>query len=204
MLPGTPTPTRIIRLATRTPRPTNTLAPVRGSLATQTPIPTEKCPAGLYDLSLPADPSQLPGRSYNLKDLPEGYQLVDSGPLDSGPMADADYAWVEVRWQGRSLYWIQRLVCRDEHNAAYWEIVDALALPRLDPQSGEAQTQQCFYGTQPVAGALAYGMYDPSQPTQTLEGEASGWPVQVQAAWEMNEGFSPLDVRGLSCYYAGP
>lgn len=196
MLPGTPTATRIIRLATPTPRPTNTLAPVNNQLATKTPIPPEDCPAGIYDSAAPGDPSQLAGRSYDLQNLPAGYQLEASGSLVEG-----ETAWAAVRWEGRSLYWIQHLVCRDARRNPRWEIIDALALPRLDPQSGEALTPLCAYGMRRLPNAVAYGIYDPDQPAEIVDGETRGWPVQVQAAWEMTDSFVPLDLRGLTCYF---
>lgn len=191
MLPGTPTPTRAIPLPTRTPRPTNTIAPVRAATAPQ------DCPAGSYDTSAPADPSLLPGRSYNLRNLPAGYELVDSGPLEDPSGAK----WVEVRWEGRSLFWIQKVVCQDGQGRPYSQIVDALALPRLDPQAGEAHTRECYAGSRRLPYALAFGVFDPGAPPETLADGARGRPLNVQSAWEIGEQFTPLDTAGLTCYY---
>lgn len=193
MLPGTPTPKPPTPWPTRPPRATNTLAPVNTRLATDTPTPAV-CAPGSVDSAAPDDPSQLPGRRYDLKNLPKEFTMQAAGKV-----GDTGYQWVQVKWQGRSLFWTQKQVCVDTYGVPGWEIVDVLALPRLDAKMGEAMTTRCFQGDQPVALAVAYGIYDPNQPASDQKGNLRGWPLQIQAAWEIQPNFTPLSLNGLSC-----
>ena len=195
MLPGTPTPRPPTPWPSRTPRATNTFARVPGFSPTDTPIPPEACPTGSVDTAAPEDPSQLPGRHYDLARLPDAFELQDTGILAE----PAGYSWVHVTWQGRSLFWTQKEVCQDDSDKSYWEVADVLALPRLEAQRGEAMSTQCFIGDKSAPLVVAYGIYDPTQPAEPQPGGLRGWPLRIQAAYEIGGQFRPLNPSGLNC-----
>lgn len=219
MLPGTFTPIPPTRGPTNTPYPTYTHSPFEGYTPEQTRTPTPSpspslipasaCPPFAIDSAPPDDPSQMVDRHYDLAHLPDAFTNARSGMLEN-----PSYAWVQVRWQGRSLYWIERIACRNAVGTAFWQITDALALPRLDPKLGEAETTLCASGGTTQGGttqggttiryAVAYGLYDPSKPAGPVIGTRRGWPVQVQAAWVMKERFVPLDMHNVVCMVEEP
>lgn len=197
-LPATDTVVWPTRNPSQVARPTRTPTPTPAGTRTATPIPPSECPPFVLDSALPEDASQFPGRHYNLRKLPEGLEIQDSGSIRTAGDTGTQFSWARLTWRGRGLYWIQKQVCRDIIGQEYWEIVDVLALPRLDPASGEAETRVCFLGQQAEELVVAYGIYNPSAEAVDVNG-VRGWPVQVQSAWKMGESFSFLDTRDLVC-----
>lgn len=204
MLPGTFTPIPPTRAPTNTPYPTYTHSPFEGytpeQTSTPTPspspslIPASACPPFAIDSAPPDDPSQMVDRHYDLNHLPSAFSNARSGMLE-----DPAYAWVQVKWQNRSLYWIERLACRNAQGTPFWDITDALALPRLDTKLGEAETTLCASGGTPIQYVVAYGIYDSSKPASAVIGTRRGWPVEVQAVWVMKDRFVPLDLKTVVC-----
>ncbi len=219
MLPGTFTPLPGKRYPTVTPHPTNTLSPIRRTLGTSTPggeteptpepsstvtipptrttDPNSGCPEIQYDQSVPSPDTVAGyiGRHYNPLLLPPELKALGSGLLQ-----DSSSSWVQLEWQGRNLFWIQKLVCRNSAGQAYWEVVDALALPPF--QKHEAVADLCYQGGQLAPYIIAYGP-SPAKASgaaaSTLDGGSKGWPVQVTAAYQMDGRFSSIDPQTLTC-----
>jgi hypothetical protein len=102
-----------------------------------------------------------------------------------------------VRWQGRSLYWIDHQICQDTARRPFYEVIDALSLPRLDPARGEIETRSCLSDNQPLENVIAFGMLDTDQPEAKT--------LNVQAAWIIESvsgappAFSVLNTGELEC-----
>lgn len=173
LLPGTPTP--------RPPTPWPSITPrIRAATATLAPA---KCPTSSYDTAAPEDPSQMIGRAYDLDRLPEEFSEPESGLFADDPL----YRWVRVRWQGRSVYWIDHQICVDTFSRAHREVVDVLALPRLDPALGEIETRACARHGEDLPGVIAYGMLNEDQ------------TLNIQGAYAIGEQFMPIDAGDLTC-----
>lgn len=190
MLPATLTPARPTPIRTQTSLPPATPAAARTE--TSTPIP---CPPANVDTThpLPKDAAGFVGRTFDQLQLPKALKLDASGLLASN-----DYSWARLEWQGQAMMWVQKLVCRTNSGKPYWQVVDALQLPTIDPVKNETTTDLCFNGEQQIPFAIAYGTFEPAQPTQTVN-NFSGWPMQVKNAWQMKDRFVPLDPTGLTC-----
>ena len=224
MLPGfltAPPPTRRPTSppdlsATRTVPPlstgdvTDTPAPDRPTARETTPAPTftstvdaatAACPPFSLDANLPssANPAGFIGKHYDTQSLPAGLALVGTGLLSS---PTSSYA--HLRWRSRDLFWIQTLACQNRSGKGYRQITDALALPVLDAQAHQVYTDVCFNGAAPLPFAIAYGVYNPSQPATTVMGSFSGWRMQVTAAWQMKEKFTPLNPQSVTCIVQQP
>lgn len=195
MLPGTPTLPRRTHAPTRTPQVTPTLETPQPATEEPLYVPAN-CPAGEISVAPPEDVSRMVGSSYDPEHLPDAFDLQSVDLLDNGR-----HRWVWVRWQGRSLYWIDKLVCRNVAGAPHWVIIDALELPRLDPALNEAETNLCYTGKKQLPNAVAYGIYDPAEPVETLPGRYRGRLLEVHAAWQVTaQAFTPLDGPSLNCY----
>ena len=197
MLPGSPTPPPPDPYPTRTPRftPTATRPAPTGQPTAMNTISPADCPAGEFAFRAPEDPSLMIGLSFDPANLPEAFALQDQGLLSNG-----DYRWMWVRWQNRSLFWIDRMVCRTTTGRPHWVVVDTLALPRLSRESYEAESRLCFLDERRIPNAVAYGFFDPNAEVEQLADGRRGRPVEVQAAWEIGRSFTPLDLSDLRCY----
>jgi hypothetical protein len=198
MLPGTPTIDASERFPTRTPRATQTPIARSGSASQPTAASTispADCPAGTFDSAPPEDPSRMVGLSYDPKNLPETFELVEQGQIDNG-----SHRWVYARWQNRSLLWIDRLACRNITGEPHWVVADVLALPRLQREAGEAETRLCFTGQERLPNAIAYGFFDPNAEPQEVGDGRRGRPMEIQAAWLIGRSFEALELKTLRCY----
>jgi hypothetical protein len=167
--------------------------------ATGTSAPA--CPPFTFDITVPSPdtPEQFIGKHYDSVNPPTGMK-----GWTAGLMQDDAYSWAHVNVLNRDMVWIQKLVCRDTRGVAFWEIVDALTLPRMDVQSHEVAVDQCFKGEQQIPYVVAYGTYDPSKPVVPVIKALVGWPVQVKGAWELKEKFIPLGLQDLTCMVQEP
>ncbi len=190
MLPGTFTPTRPKIVHTPTITPTRTPIPFDISMLTGTPA---SCAAFTTDLTGSVDPAQSIGRRYDPANLPKVFQ-----PVASGELASSNLRWTQVDWHGRQLYWLEKQVCQEGPATAYWQIVDALALPQLN-STDQTTIDTCYLNGQKMPAVIGYGTYDPSHPASVVTGGVKGWPVQVQAVWQIQNTFVPLDPQGLTC-----
>lgn len=177
LLPGTPTPRRPTPWPTITPR----------LPAGETAIPPAKCPPFTYETAAPEDPSQMVGLHYDIDRLPAAFSEPESAEFFGPQPEQRAYRWVRVRWQGRAVYWIDRQVCLDEDARPHWEVVDVLALPRLDAAMGEVETRACTAGDETSAGIIAYGFIDEQK------------ELRIQAAYEIGPQFIPIDAAGVLC-----
>ena len=209
MLPGTFTPLPPTRAPTRTPdlsaTPTLTQTPTpTGAIPSATPRSAGSapaCPLPTPDPGqpLPSTPAGFVGQHYDPNALPNGLTWVASGTLMS-----ANYSYAHVRWQGKDLFWIQKLACQNPSGHEDWEITSALALPALNAQAHQVISNACFRGSTQVPFAIAYGTYDPSQPAALVANRLTGWKLQVTAAWQMTDQFKALDPQGLVCVVQQP
>ncbi len=178
--------------------------PTKTSAVTETPpaegTPTaavaSRCTSVTYDTSIPepnASANYL-GRHYDDRNLPQGMRWVASGML-----ASDSYSWAHVQVQNQDVYWIEKLVCQDANGQPYWEIADALILPALNTQAHEVAVNLCFEGGQQIPYAIAYGTYDPSKPAEQVMPNFTGWPLQLNGAWQMKDKFVPLTSQSLIC-----
>jgi len=213
-LPRAGTPPTSTPYPTSTPRPTliavNTPTAVESagiSERTLTASPTgptitpASCPPFPFDTDLPHPdtPEQYIGRHYDSVNPPAGINGWSAGLL-----ADDSYSWAHVSIQNREVYWVQKMVCRDSSGKAYWEIVDALVLPKLDPNADEVSTDLCFSRKKRIPFVIAYGAYDPAKPSAPVIYNFIGWPMQVKNAWEIDEKFVPLETENLTCLVQEP
>ncbi len=165
-----------------------------------TPTPTvaavSRCASISYDKAIPEPNTRenYIGRHYDDRNLPQGMRWVASGMLASGPNS-----WVHVQVQNQDVYWIEKLACQDTNGQPYWEIADALILPALNTQAHEVAVNLCFEGGQQIPYAVAYGTYDPSKPAEQVMPNFTGWPLQLNGAWQIKDQFVPLTSQSLVC-----
>lgn len=159
------------------------------------------CPPFSTDTTLPVPdvPTSYIGKHYNNTTLPAGLTWVASGMLSS-----TSYSYTHVQWQGREMFWIQKLACQNQAGTPFWEISDALALPGLNAKANQVYTDLCFSGSTQVPFAIAYGSYDPTRPTAPIVANFTGWRMQVTAAWQMKDKFTALSLQGLTCVVQQP
>lgn len=200
------TPTGFITLnATQSPilEVTNTIQPEPSPTLSYTPTydaTAAACPPFSMDTSLPVPdiPTGYIGRHYETASLPTGLIWIASGLL-----SNPDYSYTQILWQNREMFWIQKLVCKNQLDQPFWVINDSLALPNLNPQANQVYTNMCFLNGSQIPFALAYGDYDPIQPAVTIS-NFTGSKMQVSAAWQMKEKFTPLNLRGVTCLVQKP
>lgn len=225
LLPGTFTPLPPTRAPTHTPdigtTPTATQwmrysYPTLMPTLTGSPSPTDEtpfhatpnpaasastCPLPTPDprQPLPSTPAGFVGQHYDPNALPNGLTEYTTGALMS-----ANYSYAHVKWQGRDLFWIQKLVCQNPSGQNDWEITDVLALPILNPAAHQVISDACFRNSTQVPFVIAYGTVIPNQPTVQVAPNSAGWPMQVTAAWQMTDQFTALDPQGLTCLVRQP
>ncbi len=202
----TPFPTATRSPRTPTPLPpgyestaailTSTYAPTSTLVPTETITPRAACSPGTFDTTVPGPdaPEQFIGKHYDPNNPPIGMKWLGTGSLGTN-----DSRWTHVQVQGRDMYWIEKIACRDSSGQPYWEIADALALPVLNTQAHQVVVNLCFNGARQLTSVVAYGSYDPSQPAAPVSGGVTGWPVQVISAWQMKDRFTPIGAQGLTC-----
>jgi len=181
--------------------PLQTATPLVQPTATNTPSP---CPPFSFDTALPNPdvPDNYIGRHYDWRALPTGLRRA-FGVFIEGP---PDYAWSGMLKNNEEMYWLQRLICRDAKGAAYYEIRDALVLPRIGKDQTRADA--CKAGGNDIRWIIAFGKYDEKKPPIPI-GESRGWKFyEVDFAWRIDtqaEKFIQLFTEDLECIkYVGP
>lgn len=180
----------------RTKTPTTTWTP---HPPTNTPIP---CPPFSLDTKIPQPdlPENYIGRHYDLRNLPEGLEEL-GGSITRDQSGTHEFAVNSFAWkENRTLYWLEKLMCRDQDGMPYFEIVDAIATPPL--KGDETDAWVCIQDDREVDFWVALGRYDPSTPEITIRG-FTGWPyAEILFAFQLdfeNGRFNELDPTGWIC-----
>lgn len=163
----TKTPTAEIVKFTQTsiPAHTSTL-----TTFTSTSLP---CPPFPLDTELPNPdiPENYIGRHYDLHNLPQGLEDI-GGSIIRDKNNFHELAISKLTWQqDRILYWLEKLVCRNQKQA-YFEIVDAIASPPL--LGDERGAWVCFQNDEKVDSVIALGYFDEKTPLVTID-QYTGW-----------------------------
>jgi hypothetical protein len=115
----------------------------------------------------------------------------------SGEMLDDVHALEELSKDGRSVEFLERMVCRNSGGKAYFEVKDALI---LNLAKGQSIARICWAGEQPVQPVLAIGHVDLDQPEQVYQG-TSGWRYdRLDTVYRIDlerETFTPVPLEGV-------
>jgi hypothetical protein len=178
--------------------PTSTATVMRGSTPgpTSTQVFEADCPPYTFDsigadFAAFSDPTLFIGKHYN----PAEYNAVFGG--FSGEMLDDVHALEELSKDGRSVEFLERMVCRNSGGKAYFEVKDALI---LNLAKGQSIARICWAGEQPVQPVLAIGHVDLDQPEQVYQG-TSGWRYdRLDTVYRIDlerETFTPVPLEGV-------
>jgi hypothetical protein len=184
-----------------TDAPTATATAVPGATAgpTPTPVPAADCPPYAFDSIASdftgiTDPALYLGKHYN----PGDYNAVFGG--FSGEMLDDVHALEELSKDGRSVEFLERMVCRNSGGKAFFEVRDALILALAQDQS---IARICWAGEEPIHPVLAIGHVDAAQPAQVYQ-NTTGWRYdRLDSVYRIDLGretFTPLSPEGVVCF----
>jgi hypothetical protein len=180
-----------------------TQTPTSFVIVTDTP---QVCPPFVFDKGLPDPdiPENYIGYHLNQRELPMGLEYV-GGSLVRDKNQQYELRVSKLDWHENSqLFWLERLICRDESGYPYFELVDSFATP---PLSGtETEPWVCFDGETEIDFAGGLGLFDKSVPKVTI-GDFQGWPyTKITFLFDIDfaaQQFILLDVDSLICLEGG-
>jgi hypothetical protein len=161
-------------------------------------LPPDQCPPFAYDADLPAlgDPQGFIGKHYDSLAHPADLDFI------SGTLLDDVHAWTRIRYSGRNIEWLERLVCRDEGGHAFFTIVDALLLPSFTDDQTEAGL--CWLNGEQLHAIVAIGHVDLNGPVGSYR-NVEGWKFDhLDYGYRIDLGiekFVPLPMQGLECVW---
>jgi hypothetical protein len=86
---------------------------------------------------------------------------------------------------GERMYWLEKIVCRDSKQHDYFEITDALVLPRLN--EGQALSHACKMGDNFFSSSIiAIGKLDDKSPIISANGVMATQFITVDSVWSID------------------
>ncbi len=192
---GTTPGTKVVELVHPSPTPWRSPAPAPALSATSA---RTMCPPFSIDIALPVpdEPQRYIGRHFDT--LPGGLESHVSF-LISGPGTDYVIS-VVIRDRDR-MFWLERVVCRDDNGYAYRELRAVLILPVLQEKE-KLITGTCKVNGAATPGATTKPKFDPEVVAIGRFEDLHQPPVTISHAWRANprtESFEVLSPESVTC-----
>jgi len=145
-------------------------------------------------------PENYIGRHYDTHKLPDGIGEIGGSLLRLDN--NMQYALTKLMWTDkRRMWWLEKLVCRDENGSAFFEIVDTIASPPLS--DNDTASEYCYSVDNNESTSIIYAVgINDNTTVDVINGNVGYIFEEIKFAFRLDlnlKKFISIKTEGLTC-----